>query len=150
MKTQNILTGALAGIAGGIVFGIMMGVMGMLPMVAKLIGSSSAIVGFLVHLINSALIGGAFGAVLGGKTDTLARGAAWGAGYGIVWWVLGALIIMPMWLGMPPRLHLNAAINALPSLMGHLIYGVITGIVFNRIASRSTQNQLGALSPSRS
>ncbi|MGH3449311.1 MAG: hypothetical protein ACRDQW_01005, partial [Haloechinothrix sp.] len=48
------VNGAIAGVAGGIVFGMLMAMMGMLPMVGMLIGVDNAIVGFLVHLANSA------------------------------------------------------------------------------------------------
>jgi len=54
------------------------------------------------------------------------RGALIGLAYGALWWVLGALLIMPIVLGMPPFM-LDA--NSLLSLMGHLVYGVILGVV---------------------
>lgn len=41
--------GIWSGLAGGAIFGIMMGMMGMLPMVAMLVGRESATVGFIVH-----------------------------------------------------------------------------------------------------
>jgi uncharacterized membrane protein YagU involved in acid resistance len=56
-----------------------------------------------------------------------------GLGYGVVWWVLGALIIMPAQLGMPVFMF-NA--TAWQSLMGHLIYGLALGLVFAGLARR--------------
>ncbi|WP_241977825.1 hypothetical protein [Cryobacterium cheniae] len=44
----------LGGLAGGAVFGMLMG---MLPMLASMVGSSSALVGFWLHLIISIMIG---------------------------------------------------------------------------------------------
>ena len=52
---QRITGGIVGGIAGGLVFGLMMAMMGMLPMVASVIGSESALVGFLYHMFNRAL-----------------------------------------------------------------------------------------------
>jgi hypothetical protein len=46
----NERNGVLAGVAGGIVFGMLMAMMGMLPMIAQLVGSDSAVVGGIVHL----------------------------------------------------------------------------------------------------
>ncbi len=66
MSAQNLKYGAYAGLAGGVVFGVMMGMMGMLPMIGEMVGSSSAVVGFIVHMVNSAIIGAAFAVVLGG------------------------------------------------------------------------------------
>lgn len=147
VKTKSIIPGAMSGIVGGMVFGMMMGMMGMLPMVAKLVGSHSAMVGLVVHLMNSALIGAAFGLLFGGKTDTLLRGSAWGSAYGVIWWFAGALVIMPIWLGMPAQISMSGMKSAMPSLMGHVIYGVITAIVFNRLAKRSAGH---AVAPSLS
>lgn len=112
--------GALAGIAGGIVFGMLMAMMGMLPMVAMLVGSQSAVVGGLVHLVISAGIGAVFGLV----APAVGLGALLGAGalYGMVWWVLGPLVIMPAWLGMP---LFTFDQTALMSLMGHVIFGLV-------------------------
>lgn len=118
------LQGAAAGVAGGLVFGMLMAMMGMLPMVAMLIGSESALVGFIVHLAISAGIGTLFGIL----APTLNLGAmlALGAGYGVIWWFLGPLIIMPAWLGMPLFMFNG---DTWLSLLGHVIFGVVTAAV---------------------
>jgi hypothetical protein len=59
--TQRIIGGVVGGVAGGLVFGAMMAMMGMLPMVASVVGSKSAMVGFIYHMFNSVIIGIAFG-----------------------------------------------------------------------------------------
>ncbi|GAB3488417.1 hypothetical protein [Amycolatopsis cihanbeyliensis] len=118
------LHGVFAGLAGGVVFGILMAMMDMLPMVAMLVGSQSAVVGALVHLVISAGIGASFAVLF----PMAAVGALVGAGaiYGAVWWVLGALIIMPAWLGMPVFMFNN---NTWFSLMGHVVFGMVAGTV---------------------
>ena len=127
---KRILCGALAGLVGGVVFGMMMGMMGMLPMVAKLVGSSSPALGFLIHMINSTIIGGAFGVVFGGASSTVGRGLGFGLLYGLIWWVLGPLMFMPLMLGMGLRLSVAGMSGALPSLWGHLVYGGLTGLAY--------------------
>jgi hypothetical protein len=46
--------------------------------------------------------------------------------YGLAWWVVGALLIMPAWLGMSEMIFVVDD-NAWWSLLGHLIYGLILG-----------------------
>ena len=106
-----------------------MQMMGMIPMVAMLVGSDSVAVGWLIHLGISAFIGASYALLLGGRVTSLATGLGLGVGYGIVWWVLGALIAMPAKLGMPVF-----AINSmsLQSLMGHMIFGAILGALVAR------------------
>ena len=44
--------------------------------------------------------------------------------YGIFWWILGGLILMPSKLNMP-LFHLNTM--AWQSFMGHIIFGAVLG-----------------------
>jgi hypothetical protein len=128
------------------VFGMMMQMMSaptpggqsmpMMAMVAKVVRSDSIAVGWLYHLFNSAVIGGIFGWLLGSRASGYRAGFGWGAAYGIVWWVLGGLILMPVLLGMPPFAPLMMApmrMVAMGSLMGHLIFGLILGGVFAKL-----------------
>ena len=48
---------------------------------------------------------------------------------GIVWWILGALVLMPLLLGMSQMVLVVDTPQWL-SLMGHLIYGIVTAILF--------------------
>ena len=134
--TQRLGAGALAGLVGGVVFGAMMGMLGMLPMVAGLIGSKEAGVGLILHLVFSAIIGAGFGLSFGNRATTLGQGAIWGGLYGFIWWLLGPLLIMPSMMGMGPQFGMALAPPMLMSLIGHLIYGVLTGLVYPRISQR--------------
>ncbi len=75
MNVRNIRLGIYGGLAGGVVFGAMMGMMGTLPMIGKMAGHPSAFYGFLVHMVNSAIIGAGFGVLLGRGIGRLDRGA---------------------------------------------------------------------------
>lgn len=128
---RRVLAGAAGGVAGGIAFGILMGIMGMLPMIASLVGSGSAAVGFGVHLMISLAIGLGLTVLFGNRLlPSYGRGALVGLGYGAIWWVLGPLMIMPVMMGMP---LFAVDLTALMSLMGHLIYGVTLGLVAVRV-----------------
>ncbi|MBA3799226.1 MAG: hypothetical protein H0X18_09065, partial [Geodermatophilaceae bacterium] len=71
--------------------------------------------------------------LLGSLAKTLIPSALIGMAYGVVWWVLGALLIMPAQLGMPVFV-LNT--TAWQSLMGHLLYGLVLGVVFSQLVRR--------------
>jgi uncharacterized membrane protein YagU involved in acid resistance len=129
----RLIAGVAGGLAGGVVFGVLMQMMGMMPMVAMLIGSEAVAVGWLVHLFNSALFGAIYAVLFAPWTRTLVNAAAVGLGYGVVWWVLGALLIMPAWLGMGV-FQFNT--TAWQSLMGHLLYGLILGVVYALVRPR--------------
>lgn len=149
---SRIGAGVVAGLAAGIVFGLMMHfttgktpdgteVRGML-MVAQVVRSDSLAVGWLYHLFNSALIGGLFGLVLGGKLGSTGQGLQWGALYGVFWWVLGGLILMPVLLGMPAFASLRNPMmraDAWGSLVGHLIFGAILGWVAVMLLKRGVR-----------
>ncbi len=128
--SQRVMGGIVGGVLGGLVFGAMMGMMGMLPMVASVMGSQSGLVGFVYHMFNSIIIGALYGFAFGNQSHTFAPGAKWGLLYGFIWWILGPLVLMPLMLGM--GLQFGAALTPpmLMSLMGHLIYGLITGLVY--------------------
>lgn len=131
----SLLAGAFAGIGGGIVFGMMMAMMGMLPMVAMLVKSQSPVVGFVVHLAISAAIGAVYGLAASRLPKTVATGILAGAVNGVIWWVLGALILMPLMLGMGDMV-LQIGGDQWMSLVGHLIYGIVTGLLFIPLSKR--------------
>jgi uncharacterized membrane protein YagU involved in acid resistance len=127
--------GAVAGLAGGIVFGALMAMMGMMPMIAMLVGSESAAVGWLVHLVISAFYGALFAVIV---PTTLGTGALLGAGavYGIVLWLIGPLLIMPAMLGMPLFMFSG---TTMMSLVGHLLYGLIVAGVLVPLRRRAVR-----------
>ena len=130
----KITTGILGGLAGGVVFGFIMQGQGLLPIIARLVGSDSAFVGYLVHMVIASIIGAIFG-VLYGPSQTLGVALRSGSIYGLIWWVLGPQVIMPVWLGLPqPDTFggwIDRALSAgmLWSLLGHLLYGVVSAIL---------------------
>ena len=138
IEGNHVRAGVVAGILAGVVFGAMMGMAGMLPMVAALLGGSSALVGFVLHLLFSAIIGVVFAIVLGHSAQDKTQSILLGVIYGFVWWILGPLLIMPVWLGMGVQLSINGMQGALPSLWGHLVYGFILGLIYPIIAVKKS------------
>jgi uncharacterized membrane protein YagU involved in acid resistance len=127
--------GIVAGLAGGIMFGILMAMMGMMSTIAMMVGSSSAAVGWLVHLVISAGYGVLFALIV---PATLGLGAMLGAGavYGVVLWVIGPLLIMPAMMGMPLFMFDT---TAMMSLIGHIIYGLVVAGVLVALRRRTVR-----------
>ncbi len=132
MSSRRILHGVYGGLAGGVIFGVMMNMMGMLPMIARMAGSSSPIAGFCIHIIISAVIGAVFAVLAADRLRTLGTTAAAGLVYGFAWWLLGPLTLMPLMMGMGLGSNWSAAAMtaAMPSLVGHLVYGGILGVAY--------------------
>ena len=154
MAAARIRNGILAGLLAGLVFGVMMqmmtaptpdgGQMPMMQMVAMVVRSDSLVAGWLYHLFNSAVIGALFGWLFGQRAQGYGAGLGWGAAYGVIWWILGAQILMPIFLGMPPFATLimpEMRMVGLGSLMGHILFGLILGAAFVWLERRFTGTQ---------
>lgn len=115
--------GAAASLAGGLLFSLVMLATGALPRVAGIVGGSAPLLGFLVHLVISALIGMSYGVLFQHEAPDPGSGVAWGLVYGLAWWFVGNLTLFPILLGKPFSWSLEAAADGFPSLIGHLIYG---------------------------
>ena len=126
-----LVSGIIAGLGGGVVFGMMMAMMGMLPMIASLVGSQSPVVGAIVHMAISAAIGAFYGVAVTIGRFNLSLGFAVISGMvnGVIWWVLGALILMPLGLGMSNMVFVIGTTQWL-SLMGHVIYGIVAALLY--------------------
>lgn len=124
LAPPRIAAGVVGGLVGGVAFGVLMHSVGMIEMVAMLNGSEAIAVGWLVHLANSAFIGALCAVLLGNYAKNLVPAIGVGIGYGLAWWVVGGLLLMPARLGMEVFV-LNTA--AWQSLMGHVYYGVLRG-----------------------
>jgi hypothetical protein len=92
----NFKAGIIGSLIGGLIIAIPMGMMGSLPGIASMVGSDSAIVGFIVHMVISFIFGIAF-AVFAGMIKT--HPAVTGAIFGVIIWVIGPLLLMPMLMG---------------------------------------------------
>ncbi len=94
---------------------------GMLDMVGGMI-QADAFVGFILHLVISIVIGALYTGVfvkyvdLGDRLVNIVVG---GLIYGVIWWIIGGLVIMPAIAG-GDLLQIN--LND-PSLFGHIIFG---------------------------
>jgi len=133
---RAVVRGAAAGLVGGLLFTLVMLQIGFLPTVARLVGSDSALVGFVVHLVIAEVVGASYGVLFRRQAFDPADAVGWGVSYGFVWWILGPLTLAPVILGATPAWSVEAAAAAFPSLIGHLAYGAGLGLAFHVLESR--------------
>lgn len=133
---RAVVRGAAAGLVGGLLFTLVMLQIGFLPTVARLVGSDSALVGFVVHLVIAEVVGASYGVLFRRQTFDPADAVGWGVSYGFVWWILGPLTLAPVILGATPAWTVEAAAAAFPSLIGHLAYGAGLGLAYHVLESR--------------
>ena len=127
---RAVAAGAPAGVVGGLAFGVAMAQLGVLPTVATLVGLGSSRAGFAVHLAISAVVGAGFGLMVRRQRCGPSEMMFLGTAYGALWWCLGPLTLQPLVLGQSPAWDVAAAQRAFPSLVGHLLFGVGTALVF--------------------
>jgi hypothetical protein len=133
--TGRLGASVVAGLIAGVAFGLMMQmIMRQHPTAAACqcwrwsARSSTIGIGWMYHLFNSVVIGAVFGWLLGVRVHNYSTGFGWGAAYGFAWWILGGLILMPVFLGMPafaPLTMPGMQMVVVGSLIGHLVYGLI-------------------------
>lgn len=131
--------GVVAGLAGAVAMTALMLAMGATNVLAGAIPGlyglalpPNPLAGIFVHLSHGAVLGVAFAALVAAAGLEDARSVV-GAGvaYGVVTWVVLAALVMPLWLqsvgfSMAPPFPNFAP----PSLLWHLVYGVVTGAVY--------------------
>lgn len=139
MNSKRLLGGIVGGLAGGAMFGALMHMMGMMGMIAGLVDSEAVGVGWVVHLAISVLFGVGYGLTFAAASRSWGHAVGFGAAYGILWWVLGALLIMPAYMGMPV-FQIGAV--QLQSLMGHVLYGLTVGLVVQAFVQVSEDSRV--------
>ena len=140
----NLRNGIIGSLLGGIVFGMLMTMMDMMGMVAMLVRSDNIIVGWVVHLVISTIFGVVFGFLLSlVRFNPIITGLGWG----MMAWVGGALVMMPLFLGMPEMVFNFSGSTPWYSLMGHMMYGLVAGLYVyfvNRRSGTSTRGRATA------
>ncbi|WP_254766429.1 DUF6789 family protein [Salinilacihabitans rarus] len=136
VRTDTAVEPWQAGVAGGIVgalaFGALMAATSpemLETVIPSMYGLEGGLAGWFVHVSHGAILGVVFAALLvaaGRPHPSLGAGTAAGVAYGVVVWAALAVVVMPVWLGMPemvPNLDVG-------SLVGHVVYGAGLGVVY--------------------
>jgi uncharacterized membrane protein YagU involved in acid resistance len=131
--------GVVASLVGGVLFTVILLAIGFLPKLANIVGGSSLILGLVVNMLISTLIGMSYGLLFRYEAPDFGSGVAWGLVYGLIWWFIGPLTLMPILLGGTFNWTTETAGALLPSLIGHLIYGAATAVVFLALERRHAE-----------
>lgn len=102
---RAILTGALAGLIGGFAFGA-------LPLVLAVV------------------LGTAFGLLFQRDVRGYGSSLGWGLAYGLLWWFLGPLALVPVLQGRPVDWSAEHASAIFNQLVGDVIFGLLLGLVY--------------------
>jgi hypothetical protein len=135
---NSLKWGALAGLVGGLSFTPVIVATGGLAALARTVGGSSTLVGFSIHLIISVILGMGYGILFQREAPNFGSGVAWGLLYGVIWWFVGPMTLVPILSGGTFTWTTAAAGALLPSLIGHLIFGAATAFVFLILERRHT------------
>src|SRR5215472_6974385 len=127
---RALVGGTLAGLVGGWAFGKWMEQVSFYPLIAGLVGSTSRMVGESLHFLFAVIIAISFAFLFQGEVRGLGSSMACGVAYGIFWWLLGPLTILPLWLGHRPDWSNEHASDLFGSLVGHILYGVAIGLLY--------------------
>lgn len=130
---RAIAVGTGAGLAGGAVFAVVLLSVDGTERIAGMMGSGSTLVGLVVHLVVASAIGVIYAIVFRHHAPDVASALGWGLSYGLLWWLLGGLTLLPVLLGEPVSWTVEAASTQLPSLVGHLLYGASMAVVLSAI-----------------
>jgi hypothetical protein len=87
-------------------------------------------VGMTLHLVFAVLIGMSLGVLFQRDLRGFGSGMGWGLGYGMFWWFVGPLTVMPLWLGQPLDWSWTRGAALFGSLVGHVVYGLLAGLLY--------------------
>ena len=123
MNSDDMRRGIVPGVIAGYIFLAYAGGMSMQGMVGNMI-SADSFIGFILHIIISIVIGALYTGVfmqyvnLGNPLVNIVVG---GLIYGLIWWIIGGNIIMPVVMG--GEAQVLALDLSSPSFYGHIIFG---------------------------
>ena len=122
--------GAAAGLVGGAVSAPIMVATGVISKLAGLESELSLARALALHLLVSAVIGMTYGLLFRQEGLSIGRGISWGWVFGLIWWYLGPLTLLPLLRTGEADWRPEAATALLPSLIGHLVFGAMTAFTF--------------------
>ena len=127
---RALTAGGLGGIVGGWAFSLWMAKADFFPLIAGLVGATSRTTGEALHFLFAVIIGATFGLLFQRDVRGLGSSLGWGLAYGIFWWFLGPLTILPIWQGHAVNWTATHASELFGSLIGHIIYGLLLGVIY--------------------
>jgi uncharacterized membrane protein YagU involved in acid resistance len=121
---NKIRASIIGGIIGGIVLGIMMQMTGKIPVIAGMFGSDSLLVGWVIHMVISIIFAIGYGLLVFNNNKYILVGIL----HGVLIWIIGPLLIMPLMMGMGVMFASMFTAAMLMSLMTHIMFSLIVAI----------------------
>ena len=110
---NRLIVGALAGLIGG-------------ALAAFLIRPEY---GWITHLLISAILGAFFGLAFGSRLHSAGSALIWGQAFGLLWWLLGSLTLLPLLYGDGLLWSVPAIRASYPMLPANVIgFGIMLGL----------------------
>jgi hypothetical protein len=138
---RSLQWGAIAGLTGGIISSPFLFAANVLSNIVGVDTHLSMFHGLLVHLLVSTMIGMSYGVLFRDEASNLGMASAWGGMFGLIWWYIGPLTLLPLILTGEIDWRITAVSTLLPSLLGHLIYGACTASVFYFFEHNAARNR---------
>ncbi len=131
---RAIVAGGLAGTIGGLIFSRWVASGDYFPLLAgygELHAARATII--VLHFGVALFIGVTFGMLF--QRDVRGYGSCmgWGLAYGIFWWFLGQLTLLPLAAHRPIDWSADQGGAVFGSLVGHILYGLILGVAYATI-----------------
>lgn len=115
MTRNRMIAGLIAGLVGGAIFYVAIG----------------AFLGLVAHLVISGLLGVVFGLAFGPRLKTGGASLVWGEAYGIMWWLLGYLTLLPLVRGNGIFWSVDQIRPFFAFLIGQVLpFGAVLGLVY--------------------
>jgi hypothetical protein len=86
-----------------------------------------------LHFVFALLIGASLGVLFQRDLRGYGSNMGWGMAYGIFWWFLGPLTILPFWADQPLDWSWEKGAALFGSLVGHIVYGLLAGLIYGAI-----------------
>ncbi|PYN87526.1 MAG: hypothetical protein DMD87_14060 [Candidatus Rokuibacteriota bacterium] len=112
MMERRIGTGLVAGLIAGIVFTLVALFLrtampgdehtSMLVVAAEALHSHGRLAGWVASLVYTVIIGGIFGWLVSAEPADEPRLMLWGGLYGLAWWIVSGVLLIPALLGKVP------------------------------------------------
>src|SRR6202041_884461 len=125
---RSLRWGAFAGLVGGLVASPILLATGVLSSVVGLDTHLSGFSGFLVNVLVSSLIGMTYGLLFRHEAPNLGLGVMWGWLFGLIWWYVGPMTLLPLLLTGEGDWRASAASGLLRVLTGPFLFGATTAL----------------------
>lgn len=133
--------GAGSGLAAGVLVSVLLQAQGRIDSMEPLafgagaLGMGATAIGWASFLVLSALVGTGYALVYRFQPGRLIVALAGGLLFGLLWWALLWLTIMPVAAGVTPTWSMQQAVAAFPQLVASIFFGALTSVCFHGACS---------------